>query len=81
MRRLKPKGQAMIEYLILVSLIAISTIWVVSTVGKNLAEQYGNISHAITRGDGRRVTPTQLDTEALKGRGMDDFMSGARKVE
>ena len=68
------------EYLILTCLIAVSTILVVSTVGKNIAEQYANISRALTHGDGSRVTPTQPDENSYRGRGMDDFMESARKA-
>lgn len=75
------RGQGLVEYLILICLIAVSAILVVSTVGKNIAEQYANVSNALTRGDGKEVKKTTVDESAYKSRGMDDFMSGARKSE
>lgn len=77
--QLSNRGQGMVEYLILVCLIAVSSILVVSTVGKNIQEQYANLSRALTRGDGSKVSPTEVDAAAYAGRGMDDFMDGARK--
>jgi Flp pilus assembly pilin Flp len=73
------KGQGLIEYLILTCLIAVSAIWVVSTVGKNIAEQYANISRALTKGDGQSVQRTEADEASYRGRGMGDYMEGARK--
>ncbi len=77
----KNKGQGLVEYLILTCLIACSAILVVSTVGKNIAEQYANISRSLTRGDGQSVTRTQVNEDSYRGRGMDDFMEGSRKVD
>jgi Flp pilus assembly pilin Flp len=78
MKTLKTSGQGLIEYLILVCLIAVSAIWVVSTVGKNIQEQYANISRAITRGDGESVGRTEADEASYRGRGMHDYMQSAR---
>lgn len=74
------RGQSLVEYLILTCLIAVSGIWVVSTVGKNIAEQYANISRALTRGDGQSVPLSEAEEESYRGRGMDDFMGGARRT-
>jgi Flp pilus assembly pilin Flp len=79
MMRRKTRGQGLVEYLILTCLIAVSGIWVVSTVGKNIAEQYANVSRALTRGDGQTIQRTEVDEASFEGRGMDDFMRGARK--
>lgn len=79
MHRPLNRGQSLIEYLILVCLIACSAIWVVSTVGKNIQEQYANISRALTKGDGTSVPKTEADEQSYQSRGMDDFMKGARK--
>lgn len=73
------RGQGLIEYLILVCLIAVSSIWVVGIVGKNIKEQYANISRSLTRADGQSVPKTEVDEQAYQSHGMDDFMLGARK--
>ena len=43
-------GQGLVEYLILVCLVAVSAIAIVSVVGKNIKEQYANISAALRNG-------------------------------
>ncbi len=62
-------GQGLVEYLILVCLIAVSAISVVSVVGNNVREQYANISSAL-RSD-RKVSLSRADKAAYETRGMD----------
>lgn len=78
MKASKVSGQGLIEYLILVCLIAVSAIWVVGTVGKNVQEQYANISRALTKGDGESISRTEADEASYRGRGMHDYMQSAR---
>ena len=80
MKKNAKKGQGLIEYLILVCLIAVASIWVVSTVGKNIQEQYANISRGLTHGETKSVSKTQAAEGSYQGRGMGDFLEGARKV-
>jgi pilus assembly protein Flp/PilA len=79
MHLFQKRGQGLVEYLILTCLIAVSAIWVVSSVGKNITEQYGNISRALTKGDGSSVQRTEADEASYQGRGMGDYMQGSRK--
>lgn len=78
MKKKSEKGQGLVEYLILVCLVAVSAMWVVSTVGRNIQEQYANISRALTHGEGRGISKTEAPTESYQGRGMGDFMENAR---
>lgn len=71
------KGQGLVEYLILVCLIGAASIAVVSLVGKNIQEQYRNVSNAL-RGS-QRSQVSAPDRGVSEGRGMDDFMDGAKK--
>ncbi len=71
------RGQGLVEYLILVCLVAVSAIAVVSVVGKNIREQYANISAALHNGKAVKATPA--DAASYEARGMDDFMDGAKK--
>lgn len=71
------RGQGLIEYLILVCLVAVAAIAVVSTVGQNIREQYANISASLRGGDAVKVSAP--DRAAFGGRGLDDFMEGAKK--
>ena len=70
------RGQGLVEYLILVCLVAVSAIAVVSVVGKNVREQYANISAALR--NGKKVETTSPAPDAYEIRGMDDFWESAR---
>ncbi len=71
------KGQGLVEYLILVCLVAVAAISIVSVVGKNVREQYGNVSHAL-QGNGKQTMST-YDHEAVDSRDFKDFMDSAKK--
>lgn len=81
MKPLNASGQGLIEYLILVCLIAVSAMWVVGTVGRNIQEQFANISRALTRGDGQSVGRTEAEEASYQGRGMHNYMQSARSSE
>lgn len=72
------KGQGMIEYMILVALIAVGTIGVVKVVGQNVAKQYENINRAL---GAKKSNQLQLDNAAdsqLNRKDLSDFMKGSR---
>jgi len=74
----KQNGQGMIEYMILVALIAIGTLGVVKVVGQNVAKQYENINRAL---GAKKSNQLQLDNAAdsqLKRKDLSNFMDGAR---
>ena len=76
---MKNRGQGLVEYLILVCLIAVSAIAVITVVGKNVREQYANISNAL-QGE-KKVKVSKPTKETYETRGMDDFMEGAKKTQ
>lgn len=72
------RGQGMIEYMILVALIAIGTLGVVKVVGQNVAKQYENINRAL---GAKKSNQLQLDNAAdsqLKRKDLSNFMDGSR---
>jgi len=71
------EGQGLVEYLILLCLITVSSIAVVSIVGQNIKAQYAKISNAIT-GKGAQVPMTQALTDSYKIRGMDDYVESSK---
>lgn len=71
------KGQGLVEYLILLCLVTVSSIAVVSVVGQNIKAQYAKISNAIT-GKGAQVPMTQAHSESHKLRGMDDYFESSQ---
>ncbi len=70
------RGQGLVEYLVLVCLVAIAAIGVVGVVGKNIREQYANISASLRNGKAVNLTAPSADT--YEGRGMDDYGDAAR---
>lgn len=77
MNRKKQKGQGLMEYLVLVSLIAISSIAVVSLVGTNIKELYANVSQSL---NGRsKVSVTEVKKSDYQRRWMNDFTESAKE--
>ncbi len=71
------KGQGLVEYLVLVCLVAVSAMSIIAVVGKNLREQYSNVSAALRNGEKTELSRPEKKT--YDWRGMDDFLEGARK--
>jgi len=71
----KESGQGLIEYLILVCLIAVSAIAIVTVVGTNIKEQYAKVSAALQGGHGPSFTKASGDD--YKRRGFDDYDSAS----
>jgi Flp pilus assembly pilin Flp len=72
----REKGQGLVEYLILTCLVSVAAIAVVGTVGKNIREQFVNISAALRNKNGVRLTAPAAGS--YQTRGMDDFGESAR---
>lgn len=79
MRILKnQKGQSLIEYLVLVCLIAVGSIGVIRVVGKNVKVQFANVSRALS-GEGEELTPETVEASAYSKSDFSDFMKGTNK--
>lgn len=72
------KGQGMIEYMILVALIAIGTIGVVRVVGYNIGVQYENINRAMGAKNTGQLTIQNADATQLNKKDLADFLNGSR---
>jgi len=76
MPKMNQKGQGLVEYLVLVCLITISSIAIVSVVGANIKELYANVAHSLQ--GKKRFDFTEVQQPMIQGRTMDDFMEGAQ---
>ena len=76
---LKSRGQGLVEYLILLSLISVSAIGIVSVVGVNVKEQYRKISNTLRGGRNEPIQLTRPNESTYKMRGMDDYEQGAER--
>ena len=71
------KGQGLIEYLMLVALIAVATIGVVKVVGNNLSKKYENINRALGA-DGQELKSENASDGALAQKDLSNFLDGAK---
>ena len=71
----RDSGQGLVEYLILVSLVAVASILILKSLSRNLKEQYANVSAAI-RG-AAPVSTTAPQSDAYREHGMNDFYRGS----
>ncbi len=72
----KDSGQGLVEYLILVCLISVSTIGIVSLVGTNVKELYAKVSNSLQNGT-QKVSLSRAKKSEYERRGMDDFDESA----
>jgi pilus assembly protein Flp/PilA len=72
------KGQGLIEYLILVALIAVATIGVVKVVGNNMAKQYENINRAMGAPQSTQLRAENAAQGSLRQKDLSDFVTGSR---
>lgn len=75
--RFNKKGQGLVEYLILVALVAVGSIAVIRVVGQNVAKQYENINHALGASNTERVTLYGAGRSAYSRRDLSSFLNGA----
>ena len=70
------KGQGLIEYLIIVALVAAATIGIVRVVGQNVSVQYANISRALG-GQSYQLQSEKPEDKLYKKKDLGDFLQGA----
>ncbi|MEY4617203.1 MAG: hypothetical protein RJB66_2163 [Pseudomonadota bacterium] len=70
------KGQSLIEYLIIVALVAIATIGMVKVVGTNINVHFANIAKALG-GDHNELKPIKIQSNQVETRDLGDYMRGA----
>ncbi|MEK6554694.1 MAG: hypothetical protein AABZ31_05610 [Bdellovibrionota bacterium] len=70
------RGQSLIEYLLLVALMAVGTIGVLRVLNKTVQVNFANVTAAL-QGESRVAEHEKVETTDFKKRDMGDFMSGA----
>jgi pilus assembly protein Flp/PilA len=70
------KGQGLVEYLLLVALMAVGTIGVVRTLSYVTQAKFGNAIYAI-EGTDKKVQFQKFDESTVRKKDMSDFMNGA----
>ena len=72
------KGQGLIEYLILVALIAVGTIAVIKVVGQNVTKQYERVNRALGANGSSAITLEGVADSQMKKKDLSNFMEGAK---
>ena len=73
------KGQGLVEYLILVALIAVGTIGVIKVVGQNVTKQYERVNRAMGANGSGAITLDSVADSQLKRKDLSNFMEGAKQ--
>ncbi len=69
------RGQGLIEYLIIVALVAVATIGVVRVLGQAVSSRFNTVTYAL-QGKKKTTQIDNLDDNQLKKRDLGDFMNG-----
>ena len=69
-------GQSLIEYLILVALMAIASIGIVKVLGQNLQGQFARVTHAL-KGESKKPRLRNINKSYYKQKDLGDFFDGA----
>lgn len=69
-------GQSLIEYLILVALMAVATIGIVRVMGQTVSAKFATITHAL-QGRTKSVRTERIDDVHHKNKDLGDFFHGS----
>jgi pilus assembly protein Flp/PilA len=70
------RGQGLIEYLIIVALVAVAGISVMKVVGQNVHAQFANVANAIQAGH-KTIKLDEIRESQYQKRDMGDFFHGS----
>lgn len=73
---LNQKGQGLIEYLIIVALMAVATIGIVRVLGQTVTAKFASATYAL-QGTKKSVRVETIDEGLHKKKDLSDFMNGA----
>lgn len=72
----KKKGQGLIEYLILVALMAVASIGIIRVLNQTVKSRFANAVHAL-QGTSKKVKTNSVKASDYKKSDLSDFMTGA----
>lgn len=71
------KGQGLIEYLIIVALVAVGALGVMRVVGSNVSVQFANVAKALGSGDDQQLKAQKVDAQMYSKKDLSNFLKGA----
>jgi pilus assembly protein Flp/PilA len=72
----RDRGQSLIEYLIIVAVIAIGSISIVRSLGQTVYVRFANITNALQQKE-TSLTMAPITADQYQKKGLDDFFKGA----
>ncbi len=74
------RGQGLVEYLIIVALVAVAAIGVVRVMGQAVNSRFATISYAL-QGVKKKPAVDAIDESQLKKKDLGDFMDGVGQAQ
>ena len=74
--KLNSAGQGLIEYLIIVSIMAISTIGIISLMGQTMKAKFGSITSSL-QGKPQTLGPTSVDSHLYQKSDLGNFFENS----
>ncbi|MEK2646707.1 Flp family type IVb pilin [Bdellovibrio sp. BCCA] len=71
------KGQGLIEYLIIVAIVAVGSIAIIKVVGGNVNVQFANVAQALGGKESRKKDAYDVTDNMYKKKDFSDFFDGA----
>ncbi len=71
------RGQGLIEYLIIVALMAVATIGVVRLLGHSVSVQLANVTNAIQGKEKGKIQADSIEERHYKKKDLSNFLNGA----
>ncbi len=71
------KGQGLIEYIILVAIIAVASIGIIRSLGQVTSTQFANITQAMQGKSGRKLDTGAVNSNLYKKKDLSDFTSNS----
>ena len=70
-------GQSLIEYLIIVALVAVASIGMIKAVSTNISVHFANIAKALSGDASNEIAPVKVQSDQIQSRDLHDYMKGA----
>lgn len=71
------KGQGLIEYLIIVAIMAVASIAVVKTLSGNLRSQFANVANALGTNQTQKIESKTVGKSSYEDKDLSNFFQGS----
>lgn len=75
--RLNQKGQGLIEYLIIVAIMAVASISVMKVLSGNLRSQFANVANALGTNQSQKIESKQAGKTTYEDKDLSNFFQGS----